>query len=263
MGFSILLKYALSLNGMSAIRYFSCLMTVVFTLLFCSCNAQNDDNNASEDKGKEIESAPEAILFIGNSHTYYNQGLATHLLEFRKNDGSELEPVIQEVAKGGYSLEDHLNDPSSLSKINERNWDYVIFQENTSVAAEALESTTDAMIVLADMVAQNNTEILLFMTWPYEERPEMLNGIKKTYESGAKAINATIVPVGEDWTAIDTETEIDVEFYDADGVHATLEGTFYASAKFYKAIYGKTPSQNPYTAGLPTTIANYLKSKAE
>lgn len=248
---------------MKGIRYFSCFLTVVFTLLLSSCNAQIEDSNSAEDKEMEVGSDQETVLFIGNSHTYYNQGLATHLSEFRKNDDAESEPIIQEIARGGYTLEDHLNDQSSISKIKERDWDYIIFQENTSVAAETLESTTNALIALADMVAQYDTEILLFMTWPYKERPEMLNGITQTYEAGAKAINATVVPVGEDWIAIDTGTEIDVEFYDADGVHPTLEGTFYTSAKFYKAIYGEVPSQNPYTAGLPSVVADYLKRKAE
>lgn len=248
---------------MRGITYFSLLTAIVFMLLLCSCSAQSEDINTPDDEQVEVVSEPEAILFIGNSHTYYNQGLAKHVLEFRKNDDPKIEPVIQEIARGGYTLQDHLNDPSSLSKLKERDWDYVIFQENTSVAAEALESTTNAMIALADMLTHNDTEILLFMTWPYKDRPEMLNGIKKTYEAGAKAINATIVPIGKDWITIANDIEMDLEFYATDGIHATLEGTFYTSAKFYYSIYGKAPSQNPYTAGLPTSVANYLKSKAE
>ena len=124
-----------------------------------------------------------------------------------------------------------------MAKIKERPWDFLILQENTSVAAETLQSTTDAMIGISEMMAQNDTKILLFMTWPYKENPEMLLGIKDTYEAGAAKIKADIVPVGEEWLSIDANEEVEVTLYDLDGVHPSREGTFFATAKFYKVIF--------------------------
>lgn len=244
---------------MKAIRYFSLLLSLIVLLGFHSCKAQDEGTTLQKDLAPESET----VLFVGNSHTYYNQGLATHLLNFRSADDPTADPLIQEVAKGGYTLEDHLHDPTTLAKLRERDWDFVIFQENTAVASETLESTTDALRALTDLVAQSDAQILLYMTWPYKERPEMLQGIRKTYEAAAAALQATLVPVGEHWLSLDQSDEIDLEFYNPDGIHASLEGTFYASSLFYKIIYGKSPSQNPYTAGLPKEIADYLKSKAE
>jgi hypothetical protein len=229
-----------------------------------SCSAQNDNDNDKLPNEDEIvvSSGKEEILFIGNSHTYYNQGISGHLLKFRNNDNLEFEPLIQEAAQGGYSLQDHLNDPSTIAKVKGRAWDFIILQENTSVAAETLQSTTDAMIAFSDLVSQNDTKILLFMTWPYKDNPEMLSGIKNTYQAGASAIKGTIVTIGEEWMAIDTNDEVEVNLYDADGIHPSREGTFFASAKFYKAIYKKPPSDNPYQAALGDVVANYLKTKA-
>lgn len=228
-----------------------------------SCQTKADSDRLSEEQPDVIELGPQAILFIGNSHTFYNEGIAKHLLEFRRYDDPASLPIIHEVARGGYSLEDHLNDPSSLSKLMEREWDYVIFQENTTVAAETRDSTTEALVGLSESIAQKETDILLFMTWPYKDRPEMLRGIEETYEKAAAAINATIVPVGKEWMALDNGTLMEVDLYNADGIHASLSGTFYASALFYKAIYDSVPAQNGYSAGLPSEIANYLLSRSE
>lgn len=235
------------------------ILSIVF---IAACSGQGDTGKLPKEDEINVSSGKEEILFIGNSHTYYNQGLATHLSKFRANDNLEFEPLIQEMAQGGFSLQDHLGNATTIAKVKERDWDFIILQENTSVAAQTLPETREAMIALADMVAQNDTKILLFMTWPYKENPEMLFGIKDTYEAGASAIKATIVPIGEQWLSIDANEDVEVNLYDSDGVHPSLEGTFFAAAKFYKTIYGKPPSDNPYQAALGDEVADYLKTKA-
>ncbi len=247
---------------MKGAYYFYRIVLLVFITLMTSCSAQKDNDKILNENETDVSSDKEAILFIGNSHTYYNQGVSTHLSKFRANDNLEFEPLFEEAAHGGYSLQDHLGDPSTIAKIKERAWDVLVLQENTSVAAETLPSTTAAMIAISDMVAQHDTKVFLYMTWPYKDFPEMLSGIKNTYETGATATKGTLVTIGEEWLAVHTNNEVSVNLYDDDGIHPSLQGTFFASAKFYRAIYGKSPSDNLYQAGLGAEVANYLKTKA-
>jgi len=167
------------------------------------------------------------------------------------------------VAKGGYSLQDHLADPTTLAKIEERTWHSIVLQENTSVAAQMLPETIEAMERIATMVKQKGTKMYLFMTWPYRDEPDMLVAIRKTYESGKLATGATLVSVGQEWQSIDQNQEVVLSMYDADGVHPSLAGSFYTAAMFFKAIYGKSPADNSYTAGLSIEVANYLKAKVD
>lgn len=139
----------------------------------------------------------------------------------------------------------------------------MILQENSAVAAEELEETIEAMVALNAMTSRKGTIVFLFMTWPYEDRPEMLAALKRTYVKSAAAIGATIVPIGEDWPFINFENPHDINLCFEDGVHPSLEGTYYATAKFYKAIYNKSPSSNAYQGGLPPIIASYLKEQAD
>ncbi|MEP3210318.1 MAG: DUF4886 domain-containing protein [Maribacter sp.] len=238
-------------------------LVLLLSFSLSSCAQQEDSGKLQNEKAGDVSLGKEEVLFIGNSHTYYNQGMSTHLRNFRDSDDLKFDPIIQEIAIGGYTLQDHLGDQATIDKINERSWDVIILQENTAVASEALSSSVNAMQSFSEMVKPKGTKVFLFMTWPYKDRPEMLTGIRKTYQNGVLATSATLVPVGLEWQLIDQNQEVDIDLYDADGVHARLEGTFYAAAMCYRAIYDKSTSNNTYQAGLTTEIANYLKAKAD
>jgi len=70
------------------------------------------------------------ILFIGNSYTYYNN--LPHIFQsLAKSSGHLVKTGM--IAKGGYTLKRHSEDPSVLDKIKRGNWDYVILQEQSVV----------------------------------------------------------------------------------------------------------------------------------
>ena len=108
------------------LAHFKLIVLLSFSLFACSQEA-NDGNVQNEIDG-DVSFGKEAVLFIGNSHTYYNQGISSHLSKFRDNDNLGFKPLIQEVAVGGYSLQDHLSDQTTLDKINERSWDAILDQ---------------------------------------------------------------------------------------------------------------------------------------
>jgi len=235
---------------------------LILFFLLIACSQDSNDTQLPNEAEDVFALGKEEILFIGNSHTFYNQGIYSHLGKFRDNDNLDFKPLIQEAARGGYTLEDHLGDQITLDKINERSWDVIILQENTFIAEQALPSSIEAMKSFAELVKQKGTKVYLFMTWPYKDQREMLAGIQQTYQKGALETGAEIVPVGTEWQSIDENEQVEVNLYDSDGVHPSLEGTFYAAAMFYQAIYGETPSDNIYTGGLETDIATFLKTAA-
>ncbi len=226
-----------------------------------SCSKEPSTSPAV-DSGEPPVSSVQEILFIGNSHTYYNSGVFFHLAQFRKNDGSSMAPFIKESTFSGYSLQEHLSNAGTLAKLEERSWEAVVLQENTLVAATNGEATIAAIKDFQELLSKTGTKLYLFMTWPYKEEPQMYNAIKSTYEDAAGLTRATVVPVGTVWKSIQEDQAITVDLYDADGVHPNIMGTYLASALFYAAIYGKSPSGNTYTAGLEEETANYLKQKA-
>lgn len=230
------------------------------TISSLSCN--KEDSIPSFEENSESEQLDDfEVLFIGNSHTYYNSGLAFHVGRFRENEKLNYVSFIKEVTFGGYSLNDHIEN-TAISKINERDWDFIILQENTFVAANDGESTLTAFNQFKDVLSQKRAKIFLFMTWEYKDQPDMYERIRKTYNDGALITGGQVVRVGEVWRNIIRDSVPNINLYAEDGFHPSPQGTFLAAAMFYKKIYGKNPSDNPYAAGMEIEIADYLKLKA-
>ena len=180
---------------------------------------------------------------------------------FRENEDSNIVPYIKEVTSGGYSLADHIEN-TAIDKINERDWDFIILQENTFIAANESESSTTSFNKFKDVLSQKRAKVLLFMTWEYKDEPDMYERIRKTYNDGALITGGQVVRVGEVWRNIIRDSVPNINLYAEDGFHPGPQGTFLAAAMFYNKIYGKSPSDNTYSAGMETEMADYLKLKA-
>jgi hypothetical protein len=143
----------------------------------------------------------------------------------------------------------------------EKNWDVVVLQENTGRAANEPHKSISC-IQRIGLESESEAKIFLFMTWAYQDQPDMLQRIKTTYEESARRVNGTVVPVGLAFHTIFEDQQSTIDLYNADGIHPSMAGTFLAAAMFYSAIFDKDPTENPYTAGLPPETAGYLKSMA-
>jgi len=235
--------------------------SILFLFLFSSCSkTENSDTNEEIENSKSVSDIE--VLFIGNSHTYYNSGVPFQVGRFRERDNLSYTPFIAESSFGGFSLTDHLGNSKTLEKVNERDWEYIVLQENTFVAANDGQSTLEALKSFKELLGQKSTKIYLFMTWEYRGEPQMYEQIKKTYEDGAIEAGAEIVRVGQVWREIMQDSMPNIDLYNGDGYHPGPQGTFLAAAMFYSKIYKKNPSDNPYKAGLETEVANYLKLQA-
>ncbi|WP_273567086.1 DUF4886 domain-containing protein [Maribacter halichondriae] len=235
--------------------------SVLVLFLVSGCSKSEKSDTAQEVENSKSVSDIE-VLFIGNSHTYYNSGVPFHMGRFREQENLPYSPFIAESSFGGFSLTDHLSNAATLEKINEREWEYIVLQENTFVAANDGQSTLIALKSFKELLSQKSTKIYLFMTWEYQGEPQMYEQIKKTYEDGAIEASAEIVRVGKVWREIMQDSLPNIDLYNGDGYHPGPQGTFLAAAMFYSKIYKKNPSDNPYKAGLETEVADYLKLQA-
>ena len=214
------------------------------------------------DKGVEVSYLPQKILFIGNSHTYYNQGLDFHLSKYAASILRPEKPMFEQIAFGGFTLEEHLRSEATMNKIKHGDWDAIVLQENTLRAANERNAALTSIQRFDDHKSLADAHRYLFMTWAYRDKPNMMAAIRQTYEASAAGSTMKIVPAGLAWELVKEDTENEIELYDPDGIHPTLAGTFLTATLFYLAIYDKNPMDNPYTGGLKVETANYLKIKA-
>ncbi|MEZ2414114.1 DUF4886 domain-containing protein [Muriicola sp. E247] len=241
-------------------KWYSFLFLFFFVLsLGCS---QSSEVSKLPNPGAETEFQAKYVLFIGNSHTNYNLGIDHYLKGFTSQAGLDFSPTIEKITMDGASIQDHLENANTLAKLNEKNWDVVIFQENSTVASEQTTETITSLQEMKFALPDNKTKIYLFMTWAYEAEPAMLTNIRATYEQAAPLVSGIVVPIGLAFKEIADDSTFEVTLYNADGIHPSIEGSYLSAAMFYAAIYNKDPVLNSYSAGLETSITSYLKGKA-
>lgn len=236
------------------------LIPLLFLMISCS-----EDRTAEPEKedNVEIPFRPQNVLFIGNSHTRFNQGVDFYLKGFLDNLNLPYEPFIERSAFDGYTLDEHLENNSTTSILESKNWDIVVLQENTFKAANDKLGAKVAMESFKFAITNNDTQLYLFLTWAYEDEPEMLSKIIETYEETGVLLKAKVVPVGVAFRDFKNANGETINLYNPDGVHPSIAGSFLAASMFYYAIYNEDPTKNDYTASLEEATADLLKQMAK
>lgn len=234
---------------------------LLFVFILLNCTVNNDDAGTTDQEIEQNGSEEFKVLFIGNSHTYFNQGIHFHLKRYVQQSSLAIEPIIEESTFGGHSLGNHLETTATIDKLKSKNWDIVVLQENSAVARDEQEIVVEHIKRFNDLIIIQGSETYLFMTWAYLEQPGMYFDIKNTYNEAVRAIRGKLVPVGTAFRTYLNDTNSDI-LYDGDGFHPSLEGTFLAATMFYIEIFNQDPRSNPYTAGLSDEMADSLKELA-
>jgi hypothetical protein len=235
--------------------------------------------------GGDDDSEPESIhvLFIGNSYTSSNS-LPGLVSQFAGGMGDSM--VYDSYTPGGYWFEDHKDDPATLEKINSRDWDFVILQNQSQVpgwrpAAVTANSLPNAQ-ALVDLILNNNADtiVIFFETWGRKNGDAQNCGyypLVCTFDGHAEALitgygiyaddtGGEIAHVGTAWRSIvdDGGTPFPSDnLWSGDGSHPSLHGSYLAAAVIYGTIFLSSVTGNNYTAGLDTADAAYLQQQAE
>ena len=219
-------------------------LVLLLLLIFTACTPAGQP---------ELEE-PIDILFIGNSYTFVNDlpeifaGLA---------EAGDHSVNVTALAKAGYSLNDHAEDPQAHEVIQGNNWDYVILQEKSSLPVLDKKLMTQGVSRLLELAAGPDTDMILFMPWAYQTGfPEagmddyqaMQSEVAETYLNLARDFDITVAPVGLSWqAALDRNPQLDL--WSIDGSHPSLLGSYLAANTVYALIFHENPTglRNPET----------------
>ena len=186
----------------------------------------SDDYVDARTREMRIASLAKRVLFIGNSLTFWNQGVDVMV--------KKLVPGIetQRVAVGGATLETLWNnDEAKLACAD--NWNVVVLQED-------LPETTQASFrrhakLWCEHVRKYGAEPVFYAAWAYERLPTFDDdAICAEHEKVAAENNARIAPVG----AARTAGPEGLDLFDDDREHPSLAGTYLAASVIAATIYG-------------------------
>lgn len=219
------------------------------------------------------------MLFIGNSYTYYNN-LPSLVSNIALSFGDTVN--AESSTPGGASLFGHTNNSSTLSKINQQPWDYVVLQEQSqkpSLSPSFVSSNVFPYATqLVDAIYLNNscTEPLFYMTWgrkngdasnciaypPVCTYLGMQQRLRESYLEMGVTNSASVSPVGLAWKNF-MEIDSITNLYAADESHPSIYGSYLAACTFYASLFRKSPIGSTFIPNqIDTTTANLIQNVA-
>ncbi len=221
------------------------------------------------------------ILFLGNSYTA-SHNLPEKVSKLASSMGDSV--FYDSNTPGGYRLLNHASNATTLAKISQEDWDFVVLQAQSQepswppsqVASEVLPYAT----ILNDSIKSNNpcSETVFFMTWgrKYGDQQNcagwppvctflgMQERLMAGYMTMAEENGSTVAPVGLAWKhAMDNDPDSLINLYSGDNSHPSLSGTYLTACVMYATMFQKSPVGSIFTAGLPESQATFLQQMAE
>ena len=164
------------------------------------------------------------ILFIGNSHTYFNDMPEMVAERFRK---TKYDCEVTMIAHGGWFLEQHVNEPDVRFNILYGHYDYVVLQEPAHPFGPE-EKFFRAVRQLNEWILEAGSKTVIYMTWAKKEEEYNQERMTLAHEQIAEEIEALLAPVGKYWWNY-KKKHPEVEMYYKDGQHASPDGSRFAA----------------------------------
>ena len=196
-------------------------------------------------------------LFIGNSYTYVNN-LPQLTSDLALSAGDSL--IVDSSAPGGYTFQLHTTNTSTLQKIGQGNWDFVVLQEQSQLPSfpddQVQSDVFPYAFELDDLIHASNpcAQTTFYMTWGRKNGdasncanfPPLCtyNGMDSLlhlrYLMMADSTNAMVSPVGAVWHFL-RDNFPNLELYQADESHPSAAGSYAAACTFYTVFFQKSP----------------------
>lgn len=224
---------------------------------------------------------PKSEMFVGNSFFYYNNGLPGHLTLMQRAadpdkkaayratmvtiggsgfDWHDMASYFRPKAIGSYSFDDNnvvvFNPPGKL-------YDAAVMMDCSQCPIHPQLKTvfTEYAKKNSDIVRANNAVPILFMSWAYEDKPEMTQQLAEAYTIAGNDNNALVIPAGLAFARLRAQ-QPELNLYQPDKRHPSLAGTYLATCVTFAALTGRSPVGNTYHAGLDAATAKLLQDVA-
>ena len=217
--------------------------------------------------GLSQSDSPKKVLFVGNSYTGQIRKTITNLIKASPEGAST---QMEFITPGGKNLEFHLKNESTVRKIREGKWDYVVLQDQSQTPAVFPERFKKAAIGLDKLIDAAGAKTVFYQTWGrrdgdkmnaklFPDYQSMQKALSDNYRSAAKRCDATLAPVGDTWAKVrKADPKLGTALYKGDGSHPSAKGAYLAACVFYATIFEKSPASLNYKSGLPENEAKVI-----
>jgi len=227
------------------------------------------------DNAKNISS----VMLIGNSFFYYNNSLHNHLGDLYDADPDLDTPRRRSITINGSSLswhdvESYLSnkeigsfridsDTNTYEPYEEKDIDVVIMMDCSlcPINDERKDSFYKYVKKHSETIRSKGIEPILFMSWPYKNKPEMQQQLEKEFFKASKLNGLRMVPAGQAFLFVNKNFS-NINLYTEDLRHPSKEGTYLAALMVFTTLSKKSPVGNSYSMDLDPKVARTLQQVA-
>jgi hypothetical protein len=249
---------------------------LALALVGATAHAQTKPRLSSADTAQ-----PRTIMYVGNSFFYYNNSMHTQVSAIATAADPQNRGAYRStsITMGGSGLNWHDVDsyfkPGGVASYS--------FVGDNEIRFNKFDKPFDLVVMMdcsqcpihpqlgpmfhdyakrhSDTVRKHKAQPVLFMSWAYEDKPEMTAQLAEQYTIAGNANNALVIPAGLAFARAIAK-QPDIKLYVADKRHPTARGTYLAAATTYAALYGKSPVGGPHPATVDAATAKFLQETA-
>ncbi len=222
---------------------------------------------------------PGALLWLGNSFFYFNNSMHGHLGGLLNAAGvrgiRQTSVSISGAGLDWHDMASHCKPGTGMARYTftptndvefnqfERAYDMVLMMDCSQcpIHPKLQQAFHDTAKAHATTVRKAGAEPALFLSWAYQDQPQMTDQLAAEYLKAGRANSMRVVPAGPAF-ASSIAKRPDINLYAPDKRHPSLAGTYLGAAVTMASLFKKSPVGNTYTAGLPADVAQHLQAVA-
>lgn len=222
---------------------------------------------------------PASLLWVGNSFFYFNNSMHGHLGGLLNAAGvrgiRQTSVTISGAGLDWHDMASHFKPGTGMLRYSftptndvafntfERAYDMVLMMDCSQcpIHPKLQQAFHDTAKAHAAAVRQAGAEPALFLSWAYQDQPQMTEQLAAEYIKAGRANQMRVVPAGPAFAASIAKRP-DVNLYAPDKRHPSLAGTYLGAAVVMASLFKTSPVGNSYTAGLPPDVAQHLQAVA-
>jgi hypothetical protein len=231
---------------------------------------------------------PKTALYVGNSFFYFNNGMMGMVNRMlaaavEPQNRAQYRATMVTISGSGlnwHDVESYFKPGSGMASYSftadnkvvfnkfERPFDVVIMNDCSQcpVHPQLKDAFHEYARKHSETVVRHGGKPVLFMTWAYQDRPEMTAQLAEQYTIVGNANNALVVPAGLAFAkavARSAQGGPQVNLYDPDKRHPSRAGSYLGACTILAAVYRRSPVGNASIEGLDPKVAAFLQQIAD
>ena len=232
---------------------------VVGMTLLHACSTQNA--TVASQSPRVVADPPRRILFIGNSLTYANDGIFTHLQRMTASATPPMEITADKAVVGGQYFKTLWEQFPEPRRAIAKGYDVVVLQEDLPETKVADFKKYAPLFV--DEIRKTGARPVLLMAWAYKRLGWIsMAEIAQAHRGVGKELGVDVAPVGLAWERVMKERP-DVNLFAPDFEHPSIQGTYLETLVVYGTVFRRSPVETRYLpSGIRPETGAFLRQVA-